>query len=116
MVDSTNPEYLNNAFFEKTLKSGLNEPNITLIDVKLSAGSNPGDNYCSEIYRAVVTYRIDDKEEQETVSLIIKSMPSTGVIGPALREMQIFEKEIVMYTKTLLAMSSLLNDELLCAK
>lgn len=116
MAEANKPEYLNNEFFEKTLKCGLNESAITIVDLKLSAGSSPGDNYCSEIYRAVVTYKIGDNDQEQSVSLIVKSMPNVGVIAPQLREMQIFEKEIVMYSTTLLSMSALLNDELLCAK
>lgn len=108
------PEYISKEFLEKALQNGLNCKNLTVSDAKIVSGTNVGDNYCSEIYRANVKYIRGIKTE--SISLIIKAMPFLEHRGPALNELEVFEKELQMYMETLPQMSRLINDEFLCAK
>ncbi|XP_016961690.1 uncharacterized protein LOC108032380 [Drosophila biarmipes] len=98
------PEYLNEQFFTDTLEEGLRQSKVTLKEINVDWGSNPGDNYCSSIYRAELTFAkwMDGVECEETdhISLIIKAIPTT----PATQMLQnagVFIKEKQTYTDIL---------------
>lgn len=110
------PEYISKSFFEKALKNGLNLNDLAVTDAQISMGTNTGDNYCSDIYRARVEYTTKNGSEANTISLIVKSMPYMELRGPVFDELQVFDKEIQMYTRTLPKMSQLINNEPFCAK
>ena len=108
------PEFLTKDFFQKSLNNGLNRNDIEVIDFTITMGSKSGDNYCSEVYRSKINYKIDNSIE--SVSLIVKAMPFKETRGPVLEEMEVFEKEVNMYTETLPKLSALLDNEFLGAK
>lgn len=109
------PECLSNGFLQKALRNGFSRDDVFVTDSKIVVATKSGDNYCSEIYRARVTYKTSDSAELKTKSLIIKSMPYLNFRGPLLEELAVFEKEVEMYTKTLPKLASMLGDKL-CAK
>lgn len=109
------PEFLNKGFFEKALRSGFNNSAINITELIITMGSSAGDNYCSEIYRATIVYGHSGVKGIK-ISLIVKAMPYMEHRGPLLEDLEVFDKEVAMYTKTIPAMSQLLNDEYLCAK
>lgn len=117
--DQTEPKIpvcLSNGFLQKALRNGLNRDDVFVTDSKIIMGTKSGDNYCSEIYRASVTYKTSDSAELKTKSLIIKSMPYSSFRGPFLEELAVFDKEVEMYTKTLPKLARLLGEKALCAK
>lgn len=113
---STFPDYISKDLFEKALRSGLKSPTIKVKDLHLSMGSAPGDNYCSDIYRARVIYINGLSAEENQISLIVKAMPFSEYRGPILEDLEVFDKEVDMYTNILPKLSKLLHGEFLCAK
>ncbi|XP_017151091.1 uncharacterized protein LOC108161360 [Drosophila miranda] len=98
------PEYLNEQFFTETLEEGLRETKVTLKEINFEWGSNPGDNYCSAIYRVLVTFAkwSDNKEsaKKEQLSLIVKTIPITEATQ-FLEDVSVFIKEKQTYTDIL---------------
>lgn len=109
------PDFISKPFFERALRHGLNNNDIKITDLNVVMGLSAGDNYCSEIYRATVTYTKSGIQNNK-ISLIIKAMPFLEHRGPVLDELEVFDKEVEMYTKTLPKMSKLINNEFLSAK
>lgn len=109
------PEFLTQALFEKALKNGFNNTQIMITELNITMGSASGDNYCSEIYRANITYTLSGIANKK-IALIVKAMPFMEARGPVLEDLEVYDKEVKMYTETLPKLSALLNDEYLCAK
>lgn len=96
------PEYLNEGFFVNALEEGLREVKIVIRELDFAWGSNPGDNYCSSIYRVIIKYDSfgDDPVEGQIISLIVKTIP----ISPEtqfLEDVGVFVKEKLTYTDVL---------------
>ncbi|XP_054087223.1 uncharacterized protein LOC105215606 [Zeugodacus cucurbitae] len=98
------PDYLNEEFFVAALEEGLREIKLTVNEVTFEWGSNPGDNYCSRIYRVLVSYErlVEDEEQpvQEQRSLIVKTIPVTKDTR-FLEDVGVFLKEKLTYLDVL---------------
>ncbi|KAH8282527.1 hypothetical protein KR054_008210 [Drosophila jambulina] len=98
------PDYLSTEFFTETLEEGLRETKVTLREINFEWGSNPGDNYCSAIYRVQLTFAkwVDGKEsaKSEKLSLIVKTIPITEATQ-FLEDVSVFIKEKQTYTDVL---------------
>ncbi|XP_037709110.1 uncharacterized protein LOC119546702 [Drosophila subpulchrella] len=98
------PEYLNEQFFTDTLEEGLRESKVTLKEVNFEWGSNPGDNYCSAIYRVGLKFAkwLDGKESAatEVLSVIVKTIPISEATQ-FLEDVNVFIKEKQTYTDIL---------------
>nr|XP_016927954.1 uncharacterized protein LOC108008584 [Drosophila suzukii] len=98
------PEYLNEQFFTDTLEEGLRESKVTLKEVNFEWGSNPGDNYCSAIYRVGLKFSkwADGKESAapEQLSVIVKTIPISEATQ-FLEDVNVFIKEKQTYTDIL---------------
>lgn len=89
------PEYITGDLVEHALQQGLRCKNIHVRNVAFSAGSSGGDNYCSEIIRAKVTFSKGGATKTD-ISLIIKciqSSPSTDLLV----KMGVFNNEENMF-------------------
>lgn len=76
------PEYITSDLVEHALHKGLRCKNVQVKNVDFSAGSSGGDNYCSDIIRAKVTFSKGAAEKND-LSLIIKCIqpsPSTDLL------------------------------------
>lgn len=107
-VDKNNvefPDYMDIQFFETAMKNGLNDKSTKVQNVKFTQGHKPGENYCSVIYRADVTYSTSTSAST-TVSLIIK----TQVLDDEYKTADFFGKETDMYTLALPQIESMLGN------
>ncbi|KAH8404899.1 hypothetical protein KR222_010058 [Zaprionus bogoriensis] len=115
----TVPEYLNEAFFAETLEEGLRESKVTLHEINFEWGSNPGDNYCSVIYRVLVDFArwAEGKEtaKREQLSLIVKTIPITEITQFFVNG-RVFIKEKQTYTDILPRLDILCNGSKFGAK
>ncbi|KAH8404810.1 hypothetical protein KR222_004250 [Zaprionus bogoriensis] len=115
----TVPEYLNEAFFAETLEEGLRESKVTLHEINFEWGSNPGDNYCSAIYRVLVDFArwAEGKEaaKREQLSLIVKTIP-IAEDTQFLEDVRVFIKEKQTYTDVLPRLDILSNGSKFGAK
>ncbi|GAB0094450.1 uncharacterized protein DMENIID0001_097570 [Sergentomyia squamirostris] len=100
------PEILDQKFFENVLKSGLQLKEVQVTNLDITLGAAPGDNYCSTIYRAVISYREND-DEIKTSRVIVKYMPKDEMSGAVLARCKVFEKEVKMLDKFLPRLSEL---------
>jgi hypothetical protein len=113
------PDRFTNEFFGKVLQSAFKLGNTLTIESKnVKLATAAGDNYCSEIYRAKVVFSVlkSGNSALQQVSLIIKDMPAGEYRGNILEDLQVYEREVEMYCKTMPAMSKLLNNEFFSAK
>lgn len=109
----TIPDVFDKSFFKKVLSSKCD--GLVINNFVIEMGSNLGDNYCSEIYRANVSYTTNILRNQK-ISFIVKSIQDSPNRGPVLEDMQSHEKECAMYLTIIPKLSGLLNDELFAAK
>jgi Ecdysteroid kinase-like family len=118
--DSQIPERLNRDFFTKVLQKAFNFGNtVTIENLQVQLVSEAGDNYCSEIYRAQLVYKVRNGGQQpnlQQISLIVKDMPPGEHRGEILDDLQVYEREVEMYFKTIPAMSKLVDNEFFSAK
>lgn len=91
------PKHLNLDFYEEIVENAIQEANPQIKRIFIKMGSSAGDNYCSLIYRVLITYTTnEDPKQDQTISLIIKSMPVTKSID-FLEDMKVFLKEKIFY-------------------
>ncbi|TDG43443.1 hypothetical protein AWZ03_010145 [Drosophila navojoa] len=113
------PEYLNEGFFVDALEDGLRESAIKLHEISFEWGSNPGDNYCSAIYRVLLKFarslNATESEESEQLSLIVKTIPITEETK-FLEDVKVFIKEKQTYTDILPRLEVLTNGDRFGAK
>ncbi|XP_039959787.1 uncharacterized protein LOC120774316 isoform X3 [Bactrocera tryoni] len=98
------PDYLNENFFVAALEEGLRAIQVTVKEVTFEWATNPGDNYCSRIYRVAVAYEClvdaDEPPVQEQRSLIVKSIPVSKDTR-FLEDLGVFLKEKITFLDVL---------------
>lgn len=95
------PKHLSLEFFEEVVENAIGEAGPQLKKVFIKMGSSAGDNYCSIIYRVVITYTLkEDLRNEKSLSIIIKSMPAAKSIE-FLEDMNVFQKEKIFYYQIL---------------
>lgn len=109
------PDYISKDLLEKSLKNGFKNTTIVITDYELTMGSAVGENYCSDIYRAKVVYTKDGKPNN-SICMIIKAMPFMEARSPSLDNLEVFDKEVKMYTDTIPRISKILDGEYMCAR
>lgn len=109
----TIPDVFDKSFFKKVLSSKCAD--VVINNFVIEMGSSLGDNYCSEIYRANISFSTNDLRNQR-ISLIVKSIQDSPNRGPVLEDMQSHEKECGMYLTIIPKLSRIMNDELFAAR
>lgn len=100
------------------------DPKAAVEDFNITAGSKPGDNFASSIFRGVITYRSKfTASSSKSISVIIKTQMVVGLEGAHgdfLKDSPLFRTEIEMYEKVLPEIQSLWlsvgDKDLLCPK
>ncbi|XP_050326959.1 uncharacterized protein LOC126757246 [Bactrocera neohumeralis] len=107
--DLTFPEWLNEAFFENILKNVETE-NTKLTHLEMTPGTLKNDHYASILFRAKVNYTLQTQPNQEKVSsFILKIEPFIeGRKKEMIGHLNLFQTEILMYTKVLPMIEKLL--------
>ncbi len=109
------PDYISKDLFEKSLRNGFKDSSIVITDYEVTMGSSTGDNYCSDIYRSKIVFTKNGKSNN-SISLIVKAMPFVEARSSALETLEVFDKEVKMYTETIPKISKILDDEYMCAR
>ncbi|XP_033149223.1 uncharacterized protein LOC108603861 [Drosophila busckii] len=111
------PKYLDEQFFVDALEEGLRETKLTLYEINFEWGSNPGDNYCSAIYRVQLSYarwiNSEESSGKDNISLIVKTISSDKQF---LEDVRVFIKERQTYTDVLPRLEILTNGDRFGAK
>lgn len=83
--------WMNNEYFESILTKYEGQADLKLRDFSVSAGTNKGENYASQIFRATLNYLLNG-EPKET-SFILKTSPASDAVSAMLEEMGTFPGE-----------------------
>ncbi|XP_069690916.1 uncharacterized protein [Periplaneta americana] len=104
------PKWMSNTFFESALRSAEGDNTITVISNEVEAATAPGDNYGSDMYRAVVKFRRGT--ETEEISIIIKASRQMceGLIAKLMSVKNLFHHETAAFAIVFPAMYNLLNE------
>ncbi|XP_055909387.1 uncharacterized protein LOC129944177 [Eupeodes corollae] len=102
------PEHLSMEFFQKAIQTGFELSNVRVDRVIFSMGCAGGDNYSSLIYRTKVHFKTADGSEK-SVSLIVKCIPVEGD-REVFKIMNVFGKEVIMYSKILPVIERMLKS------
>lgn len=119
MSKDTFPDFLSKDFFATAIGHDIHfeATALKITDIRLSAATKEGENFCSDIYRAEVIYHLlDNVTDPTAVSLIVKAMPFHPKLSQLREDQQVFEKEVNMYNETLPRLSQLLGGRKLCPK
>lgn len=110
-------------FFEKVIRHMEKDPKAVVEEFDISAGSKPGDNFASSIFRGSIKYQSKfTKTSSKVISVIIKTEMIVALPGMEdfVQDSPLFRNEIEMYDKVLPEIQSLwlsVNDsETLCPK
>ncbi|XP_068083605.1 uncharacterized protein [Anabrus simplex] len=99
------PSWLNKDFVQKALRSGDNNPTLTVLSCEVSMANSVGDGYSCDMYRIIA--RLEGSQERR---VIVKCHPQGGYRESMLKKGNIFDIETRMLQETLPAMYKLLND------
>ncbi|XP_069690934.1 uncharacterized protein [Periplaneta americana] len=104
------PEWMNNSFLEKALRSAEEDNNITVISTEVKAATAPGDNYGSDMYRAVVKFKRGTDTVEKSIIIKASKPTSQGALAKVISEANIFYQETTVFTIVFPAMYKLLNE------
>ncbi|XP_017079548.2 uncharacterized protein LOC108113476 [Drosophila eugracilis] len=93
------PSHLDVPFFEEVLETALRTTKVKLVAVHIRKGSSTGENYCSQIYRANVSFTSSDHPAQNMV-FIVKSIPHLDSVE-FIVDLQVYLKEKITYFEVL---------------
>lgn len=108
----SNFPWINKEFFEKILQKEIDNFK-SVLGYTLKSALKLGENYASEMIRANVNYAIkscDSENKSETISFIIKAALLNQQLKNELDELNVFQKEIVIYRDILPAVQKLLQS------
>ncbi|XP_037920265.1 uncharacterized protein LOC119657434 isoform X1 [Hermetia illucens] len=89
------PDFLNEQFFKNVVENKVGSKNFELTSLDFSMGCKPEDNHLSKVYRVKATYN-EKKAGSKAENFIVKCVPLEGD-REEFAEMDIFEKEKLMY-------------------
>lgn len=93
---SDRPSYLNEDFFKAALEVGLRDNCIDIKKIEFGESSGGGENYCSKIYRAKALYRCSQRQLDEELALIVKSISITPATQ-FLEDLAVYLREKIFY-------------------
>ncbi|KAG5877719.1 hypothetical protein JTB14_037169 [Gonioctena quinquepunctata] len=105
------PAWISKELFEKALKCFHKTENVEIISFTSKDAVPPGENYTSDLFRTTLTYRLNENDENPTISLIVKcGNEDGGVKQDIAKNLKIFEKEAEMFGRTLPAIYDILGE------
>ncbi|CAD7091517.1 unnamed protein product [Hermetia illucens] len=89
------PDFLNEQFFKKVVENKVGSKDFELTGLNFSMGCDPGENHLSNVYRVQATYN-EKGSGSKVGNFFVKCVPLEGD-RKEFAEMDIFEKEKLMY-------------------
>uniref|UniRef100_A0A182T1A2 CHK domain-containing protein n=1 Tax=Anopheles maculatus TaxID=74869 RepID=A0A182T1A2_9DIPT len=117
-LDIAVPEYINEQLIVKSIANGLGVSKPQILASNISRATANGDNYMSDVFRITASYTEKEQNQSEPrhISLVVKSLPSTGQRGPIILEMKAYEKEAIMFQTIVPQLSKMANDTFFAAR
>lgn len=100
--------WMNSDYFKSILTEFEGQADLELSEFNVSAGTNKGESYASQVFRVTLRYLLNG-EHKET-SFILKSSPVSGVMSELLEEMGTFPGETHIYKNVLPVCQSLIPN------
>lgn len=97
------PEWLKTDFFEKILNKTHNPLNVKNLELKIVPTAGNGENYCSNMFKAELTYEVGSEKHEEYI--VIKTEPNEMIAA-----MGLFPKEIEMYEQIIPAFERIFKE------
>lgn len=119
----TTPPWMDQSFFEKVIRSMEKDPQAQVEEFSVAAGSKPGDNFASSLFRASITFKSKfTQNKPKVISVIAKTqmMQPLEAMGDFFKDAPLFRNEMEMYGKVLPEIQSLWlsvgENDILCPK
>lgn len=108
----TIPPWMTESFFVDVIAAKLDVPKdaFTIEGLDVQAATESGDNFVSVMYRVSVQVNSAVSGERQDVSLIVKALPNMGLSEEMITSLNVFPKEIAMYTEVLPAFERLYRE------
>lgn len=100
--------WMNSEYFKSILTKYEGHDNLQLIEFSVNSGSLKGENFASAIYRAKLSYLLNQQPKEMT--FIIKTTSTTSAISEMLENMGTFDSETIVYEKILTECEKLFPD------
>ncbi|XP_053660980.1 uncharacterized protein LOC128709968 [Anopheles marshallii] len=108
------PEWMTNDFFIDAVAKAFNvsQSELTVEQLDVRPATEAGDNFVSIMYRVKVTVLMGNSDaDRRTVSLIVKALPRLGLSEEMISALNVFPKEMAVYTEILPAFEQLYRDQ-----
>ncbi|XP_052902861.1 uncharacterized protein LOC128310296 [Anopheles moucheti] len=110
----TIPEWMTNDFFIDAVTKAFNVSNseFTVEQIDVRPATEAGDNFVSIMYRVKVTVLMGNTgADRRIVSLIVKALPRLGLSEEMISALNVFPKEMAVYTEILPAFEQLYREQ-----
>ncbi|KAL7047622.1 hypothetical protein ACKWTF_003058 [Chironomus riparius] len=105
-MTSSVPEWINESFFEKVLRTSNGDKNLNISEFNVAPSNNSQEHYASTIFKATVKYA-NKFNCEEVTKLLIKLVVPKAI---AFSDENSFDTELNMYLSTLPDLQRLLNQ------
>lgn len=105
------PPWLDTAFFARALRSYKRDASITVKDVTISPGTEPGEHFSSIMFRATVVYCSANTGVDDTMKVILKTIALVEgqKVEDAIQNSPLFKNESKIYSLVLPEMEKALR-------
>lgn len=89
-------DWINKDYLQRVLESH-EAATVNIIEYEVKHATGKGEGYLGAMFRATIKYSIEAKDDQRTISLIIKTHLDDLTISEITEEFNIFERESQAY-------------------
>ncbi|XP_017775414.1 PREDICTED: uncharacterized protein LOC108561843, partial [Nicrophorus vespilloides] len=104
-------KWITKELFEKSLRTFFDDSTISILKYDCKPAVPLGDNYTSDITRALVTYKQEGKP-QKVISVIVKIQPRGTIVEEWTIKLNFFKTEMEMFSKTLPLIYKILGPDM----
>ena len=102
-IASSIPSWLDLDLFDKAIQSYESDPQAKVSSFDIKTATQPGENFASAVFRAIVKFTSKYQQDEKEMSVIIKTQPA-AIDLPYMAYMNdttLFENEIGLFTNVL---------------
>ncbi|CAG9811446.1 unnamed protein product [Chironomus riparius] len=123
-IASSIPSWLNLDLFDKAIQSYESDAQAKVTNFDIKSATQPGENFASAVFRAIVKYTSKHQQDEKELSVIIKTQPfNVDQLGSGMDHMKdttLFKNEIAAYTEVLMKIQELISsvgyEDIMCPK
>lgn len=105
-------QWCNADFFHEIISKEYPDETISIENVNLKPALKFGENYASQMVRAIIQYRFGNaaNDQLQEIRFVIKALLINEKMAELTKEYKIFDKEIIMYEHILPVVEKLLTE------